>query len=134
MAEELGRPKLRFTPQTLQLLTNYPFSGNIRQLQNIIERAATLSDTSELSPESLPAAVRGEAEPSTTAVQLTTGFSLEKHLDELEHRYLTEALTQANGVKTRAAELLGLTFRSLRYRLAKYGLGEKEDRPPRPPP
>lgn len=134
VAEELARPKLQFTEETLQLLTHYSFSGNIRQLQNIVERAATLSDTNELGPESLPAAVRGEVEPSTTAVALSPDFSLEKYLDDLEHRYLLEALHQAGGVKTKAAELLGLTFRSLRYRLAKYGLGEREERPPRPQP
>jgi two-component system response regulator PilR (NtrC family) len=57
-------------------------------------------------------------------VELGEPFSLEKHLDEAERRYLLAALRRANGVKTRAAELLGLTFRSFRYRLAKHGLGE----------
>jgi two-component system response regulator PilR (NtrC family) len=57
-------------------------------------------------------------------VELADSFSLEKHLDEAERRYLLAALRRANGVKTRAAELLGLTFRSFRYRLAKHGLGE----------
>ena len=55
---------------------------------------------------------------------LGAGFSLEQHLDEAERRYLLAALQQSDGVKTRAAELLGLTFRSFRYRLAKHGLGE----------
>jgi two-component system response regulator PilR (NtrC family) len=50
-------------------------------------------------------------------------------MDTLERRYLSEALVRAGGVKTRAAELLGLTFRSMRYRLAKHGLEEREDRP-----
>jgi two-component system response regulator PilR (NtrC family) len=62
-------------------------------------------------------------------VDLGDAFSLEKHLDEAERRYLLAALRRASGVKTRAAELLGLTFRSFRYRLAKHGLGEGVDDP-----
>jgi two-component system response regulator PilR (NtrC family) len=58
--------------------------------------------------------------------ELKDAFSLERYLDEAERRYLLEALRKADGVKTRAASLLGLTFRSFRYRLAKHGLGEAE--------
>jgi two-component system, NtrC family, response regulator PilR len=121
--EELGRPGLRFDPQTLALLESYPYPGNVRQLENLIERAATLSTTDVLAPSSMPPALRGESEPVTERVQLSAGFSLERHLDDNERHYLLEALRSADGVKTRAAELLGLSFRSFRYRLAKHGLG-----------
>ena len=121
--EELGRPGLHFDPQTLALLERYPYPGNVRQLENLIERAATLSATDLLTPDSMPPALRGESEPAGEKVQLTAGFSLERHLDANERHYLLEALQRADGVKTRAAELLGLSFRSFRYRLAKHGLG-----------
>ena len=127
LAEDLGRPGLRFSADALAVLRSYPFPGNVRQLQNIVERAATLAESDVLGPETLPAPLRGEqpsAPPGTDAVELGEAFSLEKHLDEAERRYLLAALRRANGVKTRAAELLGLTFRSFRYRLAKHGLGE----------
>jgi two-component system response regulator PilR (NtrC family) len=127
LAEDLGRPGLRFSPEALAVLSSYPFPGNVRQLQNIVERAATLAESDVLGPETLPAPLRGEqasAPPGTDAVELGESFSLEKHLDEAERRYLLAALRRSNGVKTRAAELLGLTFRSFRYRLAKHGLGE----------
>ncbi|MHB8876191.1 MAG: sigma-54-dependent transcriptional regulator [Myxococcaceae bacterium] len=129
MSEELGRPTLRFDAETLSLLERYPFPGNVRQLQNIVERAATLSDSDRLEPNTLPPALRGETETlsGTGEVALTAGFSLERYLDSAERRYLLEALRRSEGVKTRAAELLGLTFRSFRYRLAKHGLSEKED-------
>jgi two-component system response regulator PilR (NtrC family) len=128
LAAELGRPGLRFAPETLALLERYSFSGNVRQLENLVERAATLSVGDELEPSSLPPAVRGEPE-STPPVELTLepGFSLERHLDEIERRHLLEGLRKAGGVKTRAAELLGLSFRSFRYRLAKHGLAERDD-------
>jgi two-component system response regulator PilR (NtrC family) len=120
--DELGRPGLHFEPETLALLERYAFPGNVRQLENVIERAATLSDTDVLTPSSLPPSIRGEAEPAGGAVQLQAGFSLERYLDATERQHLLEALKRADGVKTRAAQLLGLSFRSFRYRLAKQGL------------
>jgi two-component system response regulator PilR (NtrC family) len=128
VSAELGRPGLSFAEETLAQLEQYSFSGNVRQLRNIVERAATLSDTLELKPDCLPASVRGVGEdPGPGSVQFGEGFSLERHLDELERRFLLEALRRSGGVKMRAAQLLGLTFRSMRYRLAKHGLGEKDE-------
>jgi two-component system, NtrC family, response regulator PilR len=129
MREELERPSLRFTPEALHILEGYRFPGNIRQLQNMVERAATLAESDQLGPESLPVALRGEspavvAESSMT--ELADAFSLERYLDDAERRYLLEALRRADGIKTRAATLLGLTFRSFRYRLAKHGLGDTD--------
>lgn len=128
VAEGLGKPGLHFTEEALAVLEKYSFSGNVRQLENIVERAATLADGEALGPESLPAGLRGTVAPSSPeGVQIGTGFSLERHLDALEARFLEEALKQAGGIKSKAAELLGLSFRSIRYRLAKHGLGERED-------
>ncbi|HZI14223.1 MAG TPA: sigma-54 dependent transcriptional regulator [Myxococcus sp.] len=137
MAEELGRPGLRFAPETLALLERYAFPGNVRQLQNMVERAATLADSDLLGPSALPPAVRGEPEPAARTdeagePQLGAGFNLERHLDDSERRYLLAALKQAGGVKTRAADLLGLSFRSFRYRLAKHGLTDELDEPAGP--
>jgi two-component system, NtrC family, response regulator PilR len=129
MREELERPSLRFTPEAMHILEAYRFPGNVRQLQNIVERAATLAESEELGPETLPATLRGEPQAPALggpAAELGEAFSLERHLDEAERRYLLEALRKAEGVKTRAASLLGLTFRSFRYRLAKHGLGDTE--------
>jgi two-component system, NtrC family, response regulator PilR len=128
---ELERPGLRFSPEALAVLSAYAFPGNVRQLENVVERAATLADGDVLTLASLPPSLRGEpVQPVATAapeVALGAGFSLERHLDEAERHYLVAALAQAGGVKTRAADLLGLTFRSFRYRLAKHGLSERED-------
>jgi len=115
-----------FSPEAMRLLRAYSWPGNVRQLQNIVERAVTLAESDELGPETLPPALRGEAPVAEAEpVEVQRGFSLEKHLDDAERRFLLAALRQANGVKTRAAELLGLTFRSFRYRLAKHGLGDQ---------
>ena len=133
LRHELGRPALHFHRDTLAALGAFGFSGNIRQLENIVERAATLSDTDELLPASLPLTVRGLPEGggdtglSTSGGIVGASFSLERYLDDAERRFLLEALQKANGVKMRAAELLGLSFRSFRYRLAKHGLGETDE-------
>jgi two-component system, NtrC family, response regulator PilR len=126
VSEELGRGGMRFSDDALAMLQKYTFSGNVRQLHNIVERAATLSDTNLLGPESLPAGVRGEMETyNPDDIKIGDGFSLDKLMDGIERRHLTEALKRSNGVKTKAAEILGLTFRSFRYRLAKHGMGEE---------
>ena len=139
VAATLGRPSLRFTPEALTALTSYSFPGNVRQLQNVVERAATLAESNEMGPDSLPPTLRGDQPSSMTpglnapvtlgslsnATSLPFGFSLERHLDEAERKHLVASLQQAQGVKTKAAELLGLSFRSFRYRLAKHGLGDE---------
>ncbi|MGQ0507725.1 MAG: sigma-54-dependent transcriptional regulator [Myxococcaceae bacterium] len=129
--QELARPGLRFSPEALGVLQGYAFPGNVRQLQNIVERAATLADSDLLGPDTLPATLRGiDTPPPPTSGEvpsLSEGFSLERHLDEMERKYLLAALKRAEGVKMRAAELLGLTFRSFRYRLAKHGFSEKDE-------
>jgi len=137
LAEGLGKPPPRFSAEAMQVLQRYSWPGTVRQLQNIVERAVTLADSAELGPDTLPATLRGEAPvppAETDVVELQGGFSLEKHLDDAERRFLLAALRRSNGVKTRAAELLGLTFRSFRYRLAKHGLGDSlEEEALRPP-
>lgn len=124
IAIELSRPRLSLSSEAIEALRNYAFPGNVRQMQNIIERAATLSDSDELALSTLPPLVQGTAVPleAEPDLSLPTGFSLERHLDTIERRYLHEALRRSSGAKTKAAELLGLSFRSFRYRLAKHGL------------
>jgi two-component system response regulator PilR (NtrC family) len=77
-----------------------------------------------IEPAVLPAAVSGAVALPAEAPDLPeSGFDLQAHLDGIERRLLEQALQRAGGVKTEAARLLSLTFRSLRYRLAKYGIG-----------
>ncbi|HET9036196.1 MAG TPA: sigma 54-interacting transcriptional regulator, partial [Myxococcaceae bacterium] len=135
LGEGLGKPASRFSDEAMQILQRYAWPGNVRQLENIVERAVTLAESSRLGADTLPPALRGEAPApaaETDLHELQAGFSLEKHLDDAERRLLVAALRRANGVKTRAAELLGLTFRSFRYRLAKHGLGDPAEEVERP--
>ena len=90
----------------------------------------TLCDGGTITPADLPPALRGRAEQALAqAVQASTlpepGIDLQAHLDAIERRLLEQALERTGGVKTDAARLLSLTFRSLRYRLAKFGIGDR---------
>jgi two-component system response regulator PilR (NtrC family) len=127
-AQEVGRPRPRLGPEAARLLSAWDYPGNLRELANVIERAVTLCEGEVLGPELLPAALRGggaSPAPDAEAELPPEGLDLQARLDAIERRVLEQALARAGGVRTEAARLLGLTFRSLRYRLAKYGIGER---------
>jgi len=103
--------------------------GNIRELENVIERAVALEATPTILPESLPAAIRaGSVRPAgalkgpetTTGPFPEAGFDLEAHVKEIERGYIAEALQRSGGVQVKAADLLGMSFRSFRYYVKKY--------------
>jgi two-component system response regulator PilR (NtrC family) len=110
-------------------LAAYAWPGNVRELENAMERAVALERTSSILPESLPEAVRGggatngtSAAPAAPSALPAAGFDLEQHVQHLEREYISEALRRSGGVKVKAAELLGMSFRSFRYYMKKYNL------------
>jgi two-component system response regulator PilR (NtrC family) len=128
-AAEMGKDVVGFTPDGLRSLTAYRFPGNVRELENVIERAVALSGSRVIGLGDLPESISGHA--SSTAHSLLDlppeGLSLDDVLNEAERRLILAALERTGGVRKRAAELLGVTFRSLRYRLQKQGLADDED-------
>jgi two-component system response regulator PilR (NtrC family) len=116
------------TPAALKALMNYPFPGNIRELENIVERSLIL-DPSIISEINLPKQVVSSRSPCLCAeVEIPeAGLALEPLLEGLEKQYLLKALERTGGAKKKAAELLGMSFRSFRYRLAKFGLDTGEE-------
>jgi two-component system response regulator PilR (NtrC family) len=125
-AQQMGKPITGISGEAMQCLQAHPWPGNVRELENAIERAVALEQTATILPESLPEAlcavpVAPAAGPAAPASLLPGGaFDLEAHVAKVEREYLAEALRQAQGVKTKAAERLGLTFRQFRYLLKKY--------------
>jgi two-component system response regulator PilR (NtrC family) len=119
-AREHGRDDVTLSKVALAALSDYSFPGNVRELENIIERSVTLSEGPVIEVRDLPASVRAQPQILEVATgEIPNGFDLQKYLDDVEQQYLERALGQANGIKLEAAKLLGLTFRSFRYRLKK---------------
>jgi len=111
------------SPEGLSALEGYAWPGNVRELENVIERAVTLERGSVIGVDSLPESVRARPLLEVSRVELPTqGLELDRLIEGIEKDLLTQALRRANGVQTRAAQLLGTSFRSFRYRLQKYGL------------
>ncbi|HYM22794.1 MAG TPA: sigma-54 dependent transcriptional regulator [Vicinamibacterales bacterium] len=113
--------------EALELLMQHDWPGNIRELENVLERAVALETTKAILPDSLPRSVRGDRpRPGGAAaapeVLPESGFDLEAHVKEIERGYIPEALRRAGGVQVKAAELLGMSFRSFRYYVKKYNL------------
>jgi two-component system, NtrC family, response regulator PilR len=119
-------------------LTAYDWPGNVRELENVIERAVALEQTPVVLPETLPPHVRAGSNTAVTGLpgaeragapalpalpDLGEGFDLEAKGDEFYRYYIGLALERAGGVQTRAAELLGMSFRSFRYYAKKFNLG-----------
>ena len=111
----------------LECLESYDWPGNVRQLENVIERAVALEASEQIQPESLPPEVRrGAREGEQVDVALPDGgIDLEQHLETLRRRYMQQAMNRSGHVQTRAAELLGMTFRSFRYFAKKYEMNSR---------
>ena len=129
IAAEMNKDVVGFTPDGLRALTAYSFPGNVRELENVIERAVALAGSRVIGLGDLPETISGHAAaPAASLLELPAdGLKLDDVLSEAERRLLVAALERSGGVRKRAAELLGITFRSLRYRLQKQGLGDGDD-------
>jgi two-component system response regulator PilR (NtrC family) len=130
-AADLGQPAPTLSPEAIRLLQAHAWPGNLRELGNVLERAVTLATGEVIGPELLPPGLRGLGAgpvPTGQAAELPPeGLDLQAHLEAIERRILEKALARAGGVKTEAARLLAMTFRSFRYRLQKFGIGGGED-------
>jgi two-component system, NtrC family, response regulator PilR len=126
-SEQMQKDVVAVSKPAMDLLVRYDWPGNIRELENVIERAVALESTPSVQPESLPPAVRGTVPrhgASTAGPEFLPegGLDLEARVKEIERGYIAQALERSDGVQVRAAELLGMSFRSFRYYVKKYNL------------
>jgi two-component system, NtrC family, response regulator PilR len=133
-SEQMGKAIAGLSNDALEILQRHDWPGNIRELENTIERAVALESTPTILAESLPPGIRGDGtRPPAAALAASAaggadlglpaeGFDLEAHVQQIERGYLAEALKRAGGVQVKAAELLGMSFRSFRYYVKKYNL------------
>lgn len=136
-AQEMAKDVRGLTTDTLRILERYSFPGNVRELENLIERAVALANSAMIGPSDLPPEVSGLPEPvAPDRLALPPeGCNLDEVLNEVERTLLLQALDRAGGSRKQAASLLQIKMRSLRYRLAKFGLDSEdasfsEDEPP----
>jgi two-component system response regulator AtoC len=134
-AQRLWRTAATVTPEAMRCLWTYQWPGNVRELQHTLEAAMVLSD-GVIMPEHLPVAVQSSGAPSPLAVDpimKLAGGSLDDMLEESERRMILDALGKAGGVQARAAKILGISERSLWYRVKKLKIptrpGEEESLP-----
>ncbi|RJR14530.1 MAG: sigma-54-dependent Fis family transcriptional regulator [Nitrospiraceae bacterium] len=114
----------RFSQEAIELLRNYRWKGNVRELENIIERTVLLCDSEIIDAEHLPDEI-SSARKAEKVTLPSGGMDIDKLMEETEKAYILKALEKTNGVKTEAAKLLNLTFRSFRHKLKKYGIDRK---------
>jgi two-component system response regulator PilR (NtrC family) len=128
-ADEMGKEVSGFTPDAIRALQAYSFPGNVRELENMLERAVALAGSRVIGLGDFPQELSGTAgAPGGTLLELPEqGCNLDEVVNEVERRLITASLERTGGVRTAAAKLLGISFRSMRYRLAKLGLAEDEN-------
>jgi len=119
---ELGKEVEGMDAEAFDQLSAYGFPGNVRELENLIERAVALARGPVIGPDLLPPTVKSAPAQATAARVSEEGVDLESLVADYERSLLEEALVQSGGVKKRAARLLGISFRSFRYRLEKLGI------------
>jgi len=117
----------RLTGDAIAMLQGYAFPGNVRELENVLERAMTLSTGGEITAEHIRLRAAGRPDPATVAatapaVAVTSGAALGSQLESIERGAIIKALEKTRYNKTAAAKLLGMSFRALRYRIKKLGI------------
>lgn len=122
LAETLGIKPPRLSADAQEALKHYSFPGNVRELENILERALTLCNGNEVTPDDLHLPEMSK-EAAETAVLLDGEESLDDYLERIERVAIENALAKTSQNKTAAAKLLGISFRALRYKLEKLGMG-----------
>ncbi|HEY7922364.1 MAG TPA: sigma-54 dependent transcriptional regulator [Vicinamibacteria bacterium] len=124
-ARQMGKGVAKVSEEAMLLLRAFHWPGNVRQLENVIERAVALETTEAVLPERLPENIR-QPDRTEPLPAIGDGFSLDAFLLSVEARLLHQALERSSGDRTEAARLLGVSARSLRYLIQKHGRGGQE--------
>ncbi|KAF4516203.1 hypothetical protein B566_EDAN000442 [Ephemera danica] len=127
--EEEKRPHIEFGKEALEILTRYPWPGNVREMENIIEQAFIWSQNCpQITQEHLPTIMKNDSRSSSLRDDTLAGrMSLEKAVMEFEREIILDALKRTNYVQTHAANLLGISRRMLKYRMDTLGIGRPDN-------
>jgi len=121
-AEETGQPPPRLSRAAHDLLLGYRFPGNVRELQNVLQRAVILARGPTIEPDDLPAVLRAPPAETDSLPVPDDGRTLPELIAQIEQKALLRALAEHGGVRARAARSLGIPERVLRYKLQRYGI------------
>jgi len=131
LTKSMGKRVEGIEPEAMRLLEVYDWPGNVRELENTMERAVALESGQRISAESLPDRIRTQAQQWVSVpashngngtVLPEEGINLEEHIERVERSYLLAALERSGGVRTQAANILGMSYRSFRHYAKKYGV------------
>jgi transcriptional regulator with PAS, ATPase and Fis domain len=127
---KLGKPMKRMTPDVIGLLEAYHWPGNIRELENVVERIIAIEDRETVTAACLPLEIINPQGREETRFLFRPGFDLSAYVDELTKKYVNQALLATAGNLRQAAPLLGISYRTLRYLIDKFELksARKEER------
>ncbi len=121
-SERLGKPAPALSREAMESLIEYNWPGNIRELENVIERAIVLAEGDRVTPDELPPAVKSAAEEPCTPVMNDDEMSIKKAGRTLEEKLIRKALEQTGGNRTQAAKMLEISHRALLYKIKEYGI------------
>ena len=124
-SEELGRRIQGFDREAMALMRSYDYPGNVRELENVVQRAVAFEQSEWITARSLPSRLRDpRTERTDPGIIPEPGenFSMDNFVEQVEQKLLTQALFQSSGNVTDAAKRLGISFRAMRYKLSKYGI------------
>ena len=124
-SKEMGKEVTKISSYAIDMLNKYDFPGNVRELENLLERSVALANTNILLPDSLALSlhkrrwIEGFQDRRFDLNEVAKGVALDAILEDIERAYIKKALEYTSGNKQKASELLGISFRSMRHRLSK---------------
>ena len=127
--QQMGKKMKRVAPEVISYFEMYPWPGNVRELENVIERVVAIEDRETITGASLPREIVVPPRREIREVLIPPNFNLMTHLDDIAKKYINEARTLAGGNLRKTASLLGISYRSLRHLIDKFGLREAERMP-----
>ena len=124
--QQMGKRMKRVAPEVINYFETYSWPGNVRELENVIERVVAIEDRETVTGASLPREIVFPPKKEVSQARIPPNFNLTTHLDEVSKRYISEARALSGGNLRRTASVLGISYRSLRHLIDKYGLKEVE--------
>ena len=125
--EKMGIKMKRVAPEVINVFENYAWPGNIREVENIIERIVAIEERQTITKKSLPDELLNPPETSQQDMKIEPGFDLNKFLDKMTEKYIKKALERTQGNMKKASAVLGINYRSFRYLIDKHGIKDRDE-------